>query len=139
MCLCARVLCARVNFLGLGLSVMFVLPVCLLAENTIGSIDFKDVVKNNSKELKKILEPQYGLLDQLVSQGTCDLEQVKAIENTESSTLHRKKIVNELVEKLTSNRAQKKQILDILRMNNQHHVAELIEQERKFCLVIILL
>ena len=82
----------------------------------------------------KTLELQYGLLDQLLSQGTCDLEQVKAIEETETSTLNRKKIVNELVEKLTANPADREQILELLKTNNQHHVAEFIEHEgRKYC------
>ena len=92
----------------------------------------QEVLKNKNKELMKILELQYGLLDQLLSQGTCDLAQVKVIEDAESSSLHRKKIVNELVEKLTSN-TSREQILKLLKMNNQHHVAEFIEHEgRKY-------
>ena len=99
--------------------------------------NIKDVVKKNSKQLKKILELRYGLLDQLVSQGACDLDDVKVIENTESSSFHRKKIVKILVDKLTSSIAERKQILELLKMNNQRHVAEFIEQEgRKCCSVI---
>jgi hypothetical protein len=93
----------------------------------------KDVVKNRKSELRKIIEPHYGLLDELVSNGVCDLDQVKVIEDTKSSIEHRKKLVDGLVEKLTSNPAQRKQILDILTRNNQHHVTEFIEQEgRKY-------
>jgi hypothetical protein len=93
----------------------------------------KDVVKNRKSELRKIVEPHYGLLDELVSNGVCDLDQVKVIEDTKSSIEHRKKLVDGLVEKLTSNPAQRKKILNLLRLNNQHHVAEFIEQEgRKY-------
>ena len=87
-----------------------------------------DVVKNKKKELKKILELQYGFLDHLVSQGACDLEQVRIIENTESSTLHRNKVVEKLTEKLTSDTMDRGRILEILKRNNQHHVAEFIER-----------
>jgi hypothetical protein len=94
-------------------------------------------LKNNKKELKEILELQYGLLDQLVSQGTCDLEQVKIIEYEESAIKHRKKLVDDLVDKLTSNTSQREQILKLLRKNNQHHVAEFIEHEGcKYCSVM---
>ena len=90
-------------------------------------------MKYRKGELRKIIELQYGLLDQLVSQGTCDLEQVRVIEDTETSTLQRKKIVKELVEKLTSNPENRKQILELLKTNNQHHVAAFIEHEgRKY-------
>ena len=93
-------------------------------------------MKHRKGELRKIIELQYGLLDQLVSQGTCDLEQVKVIEDTETSTLQRKKIVKELVEKLTSNPADRKHILELLKRNNQRHVAAFIEHEgRKYRLV----
>ena len=100
----------------------------------------KDVVKHRKSELRKTIEPQYGLLDQLVSNGTCDLAKVKAIQNTECSTLYRKKFVNELAEKLTPGAAQREQILEILKMNGQHHVAEFIENEgRKYLHVQLLI
>ena len=89
----------------------------------------KDMVKHKKSELRKIIEPQYGLLDQLVSNGTCDLAKVKAIENTECSTLYRQKIVKELAEKLSPGSPHREQILEILKMNDQHHVAEFIEHE----------
>jgi polyhydroxyalkanoate synthesis regulator phasin len=96
----------------------------------------KNVLKNRKGELRKMVEHHYGLLDELVSNGVCDLEQVKVIEDTKSSIKYRKKLVNGLVEKLTSNPGQRKQILDILTRNNQHHVTEFIEQEgRKYCSV----
>ena len=84
-------------------------------------------IMNNWTKLKKILELEYGFLDQLVSQGTCELEQVKNIEDTPSSTLHRKKILKDLAEKLTSSTANREQIFALLNMNGQHHVAELIK------------
>jgi hypothetical protein len=94
---------------------------------------FKEVVKNKKKELKKVLEIDYGFLDQLVSQGTLDLEQV---EDFESSILHREKIVKELVEQLKSNASHREQILKLLKTNDQHHVAAFIEHEgRKYCSV----
>jgi hypothetical protein len=94
------------------------------------------VVKNKNKELMKTLELQYGLLDQLLSQGTCDLEDVQVIEDAESSMLHRKSIVKELVEKLKSSTSHREQILELLKTNSQHHVAEFIEHEgRKYRLV----
>ena len=86
-------------------------------------------IMNNWTELKKILELEYGFLDQLVSQGTCDLEQVKNIEDTRSSTLHRQKILKDLAEKLTSSTANREQIFALLKMNGQHHVAELIRHD----------
>ena len=93
----------------------------------------KDVVKNRKCELRKIIEPHYGLLDELVSKDVYDLEQVKVIEDTKSSIKYRKKLVNGLVKKLTSNPAQRRLILDILRLTNQRHVADFIEQEgRKY-------
>ena len=87
------------------------------------------IIMNNRTKLNKILELEYGFLDQLVSQGTCDLEQVKNIEYTHSSTLHRKKIVKDLVEKLTSSTAHREQIFALLKMNGQHHVAEFIKHD----------
>ena len=87
----------------------------------------KHVVKHRKSELRKIIEPQYGLLDQLVSNGVCDLAKVKVIEDTECSTLYRQKILNELAEKLIPGSAHREQVLDILKMNDQHHVAEFIE------------
>jgi CRISPR/Cas system CSM-associated protein Csm5 (group 7 of RAMP superfamily) len=84
---------------------------------------------NYSTKLKKVIEPRYGFLDQLVSQGTCDLEQVKVIEDTTSSILRRQKIVKKLAVKLTSNPEDRKLILEMMKMNNQLHVAEFIEQD----------
>jgi hypothetical protein len=95
-------------------------------------------LKNKKQELKEILELQYGLLDQLMSQGTCDLEQVKIIEYEESAIKHRKKLVEDLVKKLTSSTSQchREQILKLLKKSNQRHVAEFIEHEgRKYCSV----
>ena len=93
----------------------------------------KDVLKKRKSELKKIVEHHYGLLDELVSKDVCDLEQIKVIEETTFLIEHRKKLVDDLVKKLTSNPAQRKKILNLLRLNNQHHVAEFIEQEgRKY-------
>ena len=93
------------------------------------NIDIKDVVKHKQRQLVQIIQLHYGLLDQLVSQGTCDLEDIKVIEYTEASILHRKHIITEMLEKLTSNPAQRKQILDILRIHKQRHVAEFIEHK----------
>jgi hypothetical protein len=94
------------------------------------------VVKSKRRELKKILELQYGFLDQLVSQGTCDLEEVMVIEDTKSSTLRRKKIASGLAEKLTSGSRDRERVLEVLRMNGQHHVAAFIEHEgRTYCSV----
>ena len=95
-----------------------------------------EVLKNKKKDLKKILELQYGLLDQMVTQGMFDLEDVKVIEYEESTFKHRKKLVDDLVEKLTSSTSQREQLLELLKTNNQHHVAEFIEHEgRKYCSV----
>jgi polyhydroxyalkanoate synthesis regulator phasin len=91
----------------------------------------KDVVKRWKNELRKIVELLYGLIDELVSKGVCDPENVKAIEDTGSSVEHRKKLVDGMVKKLNTNPAQRKQILDILTRNNQHHVTAFIE--RKGC------
>ena len=97
------------------------------------------MVKHRKKELRKIIKLQYGLLDQLVSNGVCDLEQVKVIEDTECSTLYRRKILRELAEKLTSGSPHREQILEILKMNDQHHVAEFIENEgRKYRIIPLL-
>ena len=92
------------------------------------SAEDTNIMKNRTK-LKKILELEYGFLDELVSQGMCDLEQVKNIENTHSSTLHRKKIVKDLAEKLTSSPGNREQIIALLKRNGQHHVAELIKHD----------
>ncbi len=86
-------------------------------------------MKNKKRKLKNIIELEYGFLDQLVSQGSCDLEQVNAIENTESSTLHRKNIVRKLAEKFVSSPEDRKKILDLLKKHKQNHVAVFIEQE----------
>ncbi len=83
----------------------------------------------NLTKLKKILELEYGFLDELVSQGMWDLEQVKNIENTHSSTLHRKKIVKDLAEKLISSPDNREQIFALLKNNGQHHVAEWIKHD----------
>jgi hypothetical protein len=93
----------------------------------------KDAMKHWKSVLGKKIELQYGLLDDLVSKGVCDLEQVKAIEDTEFSRLYREKIVKKLAEILNSDNAHREQILKLLKMNNQHHVAEFIEHEgRKY-------
>ena len=93
----------------------------------------KDTVKHCKSTLGKKLALQYGLIDHLVTKGVCDLEQVKAIEDTESSTVYRNNIVKKLVEKLTQGSVHREQVLKLLQMNNQKHVAAFIEHEgRKY-------
>ena len=72
----------------------------------------------------------------MVTQGMFDLEDVKVIEGAESAIVHGKKLVDDLVEKLTSSTSHREQILKLLKMNNQHHVAAFIEQKgREYHLV----
>ena len=95
-----------------------------------------EVLKNKKRDLKKILELRYGLLDQMVTQGMFDLEDVKVIEGAESAIVHRKKSVDDLVKKLTSSTSHREHILKLLKMSSQHHVTESIEHKGcKYCSV----